>query len=187
MLKHPERITSLSASRVGEAVTLTEGVSVSDDDSLPDDVSLHPAFRTSFDKLVAEVTELKQAALERYTSHPKTNLLKRLLDVILIEVPRDPSASEYSLGNTLGLAHRHWRRAKFLGRFRLFFRYSSAQKTIIYAWVNDDTTLRKAGARTDPYAVFTQRLKTGCPPDDWDDLIKDCMADNTAQKPNEAL
>jgi toxin YhaV len=147
----------------------------------------HPAFRTSFDKLVAEVTELKQAAPERYTSHPKTKLLKRLLDVILIEVPRDPSASEYSLGNTLGLAHRHWRRAKFLGRFRLFFRYSSAQKTIIYAWVNDDTTLRKAGARTDPYAVFTQRLKTGYPPDDWDDLIKDCVADNTAQKPNEAL
>jgi antitoxin PrlF len=40
MFKHPERITSLSASRIGEAVTLTEGVSVSDDDSLPGDVSL---------------------------------------------------------------------------------------------------------------------------------------------------
>ena len=67
--------------------------------------------------------------------------------------------------------YRHWRRAKFLGRFRLFFRFSSAHKTIVYAWVKDETTLRKAGARTDPYAVFMRRLREGNPPDRWDELL----------------
>jgi toxin YhaV len=40
----------------------------------------------------------------------------------------------------------HWRRAKFLSRFRLFFRYNSKAKVIIYAWVNEENTLRKAGS-----------------------------------------
>jgi Toxin with endonuclease activity YhaV. len=137
----------------------------------------HPAFRDTFDKLVNEVADLKRTQAEAYPLHPKTKLLKRLLDVILVDIPRDPSAPGYTLGNTLGPAYRHWRRAKFLGRFRLFFRYSRAQKSIIYAWVNDENTLRKAGAQTDPYAVFAHRLRTGNPPDDWDSLMKECLAD----------
>lgn len=64
--------------------------------------------------------------------------------------PRNPNSVEYQLGNTLGPAHRHWRRAKFLGRFRLFYRFSTAHRAIVYAWVNDETTLRKANSRTDP-------------------------------------
>ncbi len=56
--------------------------------------------------------------------------------------------------------------------FRLFFRFSSSHKAIVYAWVNDETTLRKAGAQRDPYAIFTKRLKEGNPPDDWDSLVK---------------
>jgi toxin YhaV len=72
----------------------------------------------------------------------------------------------------LGPAYRQWRRAKFLGRFRLFHRFSNAAKAIVYAWVNDETTFRKAGSRTDPYAIFDQRLCRGDPPDDWDDLFR---------------
>ena len=87
------------------------------------------------------------------------------------EIPRDPNAAEFQLGNTLGPAHRHWRRAKFLGRFRLFFRFSSMHKAIVYAWVNDETTLRKAGARSDPYAAFSRQLREGNPPDGWEDLL----------------
>jgi toxin YhaV len=71
----------------------------------------------------------------------------------------------------LGPAHRHWRRARFLGRFRLFYRFSTVQKAIVYVWVNDETTLRKAGARTDPYAIFNKRLRDGDPPEDWDGLF----------------
>jgi toxin YhaV len=133
----------------------------------------HTAFGKAFETLSDTVAELKKEEPKSYTAHPKAKLLKRILDLILEEVPRDPNAVEYQLGNTLGAAHRHWRRAKFLGRFRLFYRFSSAHRAIIYAWVNDETTLRKAGSHTDPYAIFNKRLREGDPPDNWDDLFRE--------------
>lgn len=136
----------------------------------------HPAFSQGLEKLIRTVGALEKQQPQTFRGHPKTKLLKRILDVILVEVPRDPNASEFQLGNTLGPAYRHWRRAKFLGRFRLFFRFSSAHKTVIYAWVNDETTLRKAGAHSDPYAVFTRRLREGNPPDNWDALLREAEA-----------
>ncbi|AOX26858.1 hypothetical protein C0053_19200 [Pseudomonas aeruginosa] len=36
-----------------------------------------------------------------------------------------------------------------------------------YAWVNDENTLRSAGSKSDPYAVFEKILGRGNPPDDW--------------------
>ncbi len=133
----------------------------------------HPAFSDTFDALVAEVARLRTANPDGYAQHPKAKLLKRILDLVEVEIPRDPGAAEYALGNTLGPEHRHWRRAKFLGRFRLFFRYSSKERVIIYAWVNDENTLRKAGGRHDPYTVFNALLRNGRPPDDWDALFKE--------------
>jgi toxin YhaV len=132
----------------------------------------HPAFGEVIEGLTEAVEELKNDRPASYSSHPKAKLLKRIMDLILDEIPRDPNAIEYQLGNTLGPAHRHWRRAKFLGRFRLFYRFSSVHRAIVYAWVNDESTLRKAGSRTDPYAIFNKRLREGNPPDDWDDLFR---------------
>lgn len=48
--------------------------------------------------------------------------------------------------------------------------------TIIYAWLNDESTLRKAGSQTDPYAVFHRMLERGAPPSDWDALVRACEA-----------
>jgi toxin YhaV len=76
----------------------------------------------------------------------------------------------------LGAARRHWRRAKFLSRFRLFFRYNSKAAVIIYAWVNDENTLRKAGSGNDPYHLFGGMLRKGRPPDDWAALEKEATA-----------
>ena len=132
----------------------------------------HPAFGDALDKLIHAVQRLKEEQPDTFAEHPKAKLLKRVLEVVLDEIPRDPNAAEFQLGNTLGPKRRHWRRAKFLGRFRLFFRFSSTQKAIVYAWVNDETTLRKAGSQTAPYTVFIKRLKEGNPPDDWDDLLR---------------
>jgi toxin YhaV len=137
---------------------------------------VHPAFAETFDTLVAEVARLRANDRKGYLQHPKTKLLKRIVDLIETEIPRDPGAAEYSLGNTLGPMHRHWRRAKFLGRFRLFFRYHSKAGVIIYAWVNDENTLRKAGGSNDPYHVFGGMLRKGRPPDDWDALMKEARA-----------
>ena len=64
-------------------------------------------------------------------------------------------------------------RAKFGGqRFRLFFRYDSKAKVIVYAWVNDDDSKRTYGSKTDAYAVFKKMLDKGNPPDDWEALLK---------------
>lgn len=137
---------------------------------------VHPAFSKPFDALTGEVERLAAADPKGYVEHPKAKLLKRIVDLIESEIPRDPGAAEYALGNTPGPAHRHWRRAKFLGRFRLFFRYSSRARVTIYAWVNDENTLRTAGGRNDPYTVFGALLRKATPPDGWDALMKEARA-----------
>ena len=137
---------------------------------------VHPAFSEPFDALVGEVERLQKSDPKGFGHHPKAKLLKRIVDLVEKEIPRDPGAAEYNLGNTLGPAHRHWRRAKFLSRFRLFFRYNSTAEVIIYAWVNDEDTLRKAGSSNDPYHLFGGMLRKGRPPDGWEDLMRQAAA-----------
>jgi toxin YhaV len=93
-------------------------------------------------------------------------------EFIFKRIPEDPSAPEFRQGKTLGTDKKHWFRAKFNRRFRLFFRYSSTEKVIIYSWINDEYSLRKEGAKTDPYNIFTKMLASGNPPDSWNDLLK---------------
>jgi toxin YhaV len=130
-------------------------------------------FAEALDALEQEVARLAEADPAGYITHPKTKLFIRISDLILDEIPLNPNAPEYGLGNTPGPSRRHWRRAKFLQRFRLFYRFESASRTIVYAWMNDENTLRKAGSRSDPYAVFLRRLDRGEPPDDWKALLRD--------------
>ena len=54
----------------------------------------------------------------------------------------------------------------------MFFRFPPASRTIIYAWLNDENTMRNAGSHTDPYAVFHGMLERGAPPRDWDALVR---------------
>ena len=131
-----------------------------------------PAFERQLADLTTHVEALRQTNPTDADGHPKSKLLKRILEIVLDEIPRDPTNKAYRLGTALGAAYKDWSRAKFLGRFRLFFRFSSRQKMIIYCWINDENTLRKAGAKTDPYAVFAGMLKAGDPPNDWDGLVK---------------
>ena len=56
----------------------------------------------------------------------------------------------------------------------MFFRYDSRSRVIVYAWANNQETLRAAGSRNDPCAVFSRMLERGNPPDDWDDLVNAC-------------
>ncbi len=134
---------------------------------------MYPAFKAVYDGLVAEVGRLAAASPDDYVSHPKTKLLARINRIILDEIPADPGHKDYRQGKALGAANKNWFRAKFLkGRFRLFYRYDSSSKLIIYCWINDENTLRKEGARTDPYAVFKGMLESGKPPTDWGDLVE---------------
>ena len=86
-----------------------------------------------------------------FESNANFKLFRGLSQLMLEVVPGDPARDEYRQGDTLGSAHRHWRRAKIGRRFRLFFRYDSKAKVIVYAWVNDEQTLRSSGSKSDPY------------------------------------
>ena len=47
-----------------------------------------------------------------------------------------------------------------------------SKQLIVYAWVNDERTLRQRGGRSDPYEVFRHMLASGNPPNDWSALVK---------------
>ncbi|MCF8091790.1 MAG: type II toxin-antitoxin system YhaV family toxin [Desulfotignum sp.] len=77
-------------------------------------------------------------------------LFNALSELIFETIPANPNRKRYRQGNTMGPAYRHWRRAKIGRRFRLFFRFDSRSKIIIFAWVNDERTLRASGSKTAP-------------------------------------
>ena len=107
----------------------------------------HPLFLDQLERLLAAVERARRADPQGWQSKADTRLLVALRGLVLNRIPRDPLAPEFRQGNTLGKGHRHWFRAKFGGnRFRLFFRADSRARVIVYAWVNDRETLRKAGA-----------------------------------------
>lgn len=133
----------------------------------------HPLFLDQLEKLTENVELLKAKKPEEYRKNANTELLAALNKLVFETVPADPTATAYRQGSTLGDDYKHWFRAKFgNGRFRLFFRYDSNAKVIIFAWVNDETTLRTYGAKTDAYKVFKGMLEDGNPPDDWAALHK---------------
>lgn len=133
----------------------------------------HPLLLDQLEKLTATVEQLAGTKPDSYRQNANTKLLAALATLIFDKIPRDPTSHIYLQGNTLGASRRYWFRAKFgAGRFRLFFRYSSQAKIIIFAWVNDENTLRTYGAKTDAYAVFKNMLESGNPPDDWAELLK---------------
>ena len=147
----------------------------------------HPLFLDQLERLLAAVERAKRADPEGWQGKADARLLAALRALLLDRIPRDPLAAEFRQGNTLGPAHRHWFRAKFGGnRFRLFFRADSRAKVIVYAWVNDRDTLRKAGAGTDPYAVFARMLGHGNPPDDWPALLAAAQAPDAQRRFNAA-
>ena len=136
------------------------------------------------DCLIAQLRKLETAASRAKANDPQgslsnanVKLFNALAQLIFEAVPSDPNRDEYRQGNTMGPAFRHWRRAKIGRRFRLFFRFDTKSRVIIFAWVNDERTLRSSGAKTDPYAVFQKMLKSGNPPDDWDTLQAASKAD----------
>ncbi len=135
------------------------------------------------DCLIEQLQKLDAAVRARaqepkgFESNANVKLFNALAQLIFEVVPTDPNRDEYRQGNTMGSAFRHWRRAKIGRRFRLFFRFDSKTRIIIFAWVNDEHTLRSSGSRTDPYAVFQKMLKSGHPPDDWAALLAASKAD----------
>ena len=136
-------------------------------------VLAHPLFLDQLEKLVEAVETVKAKKPDDYHKNANTKLLAAIIKLVFETIPADPTATTYRQGSTPGDEHKHWFRAKFgNGRFRLFFRYDTRSKVIIFAWVNDETTLRTYGSRNDAYKVFKGMLDDGNPPNDWDALYK---------------
>src|ERR1035438_8592142 len=102
------------------------------------DLFAHPLLLDQLDRLVAAVEREKAKNPTAYSSGANAKLLAALRRLIFEVIPQDPTRPDYRQGRTLGRDRKHWFRAKFgNGRFRLFFRFDSRNRIIVYAWVND--------------------------------------------------
>lgn len=130
----------------------------------------HPLFLKQVETLL-EAVEEDEAKKRRGTANMK--VLRGIYSTAFSDIPADPGAARFRLGNTMGPQYRHWFRAKFGGgRFRLFYRFQSRARIIVFGWVNDQETLRTRGAKSDAYAVFRRMLESGNPPDSWEQLYR---------------
>ena len=136
------------------------------------------AFEPFAERLAAlkkEVERLREKDPEGYHRHPTTVLLASVYRAVTETVPADPDHPQFRVGHSLGARYAHWRRIKrgLPPRYRLFYRFSSRPvQVIVYAWLNDEATLRKAEAKTDVYAVFQRMLARGEVPSDIEVLKK---------------
>ena len=137
----------------------------------------HDCLSDQLKKLHTAAERAKQQNPESFETNANVRLFGALSKLLFDVVPSDPNREEYRQGNTMGTAFRHWRRAKIGRRFRLFFRFDSKTRIIIFAWVNDENTLRSSGSKSDPYIVFQRMLERGHPPDDWAALMTASQSD----------
>jgi toxin YhaV len=133
-------------------------------------------FKAALDELEAVVARLTTDDPAGYKTHPKAKLLASVYRAITQLVPVNPDAPQFRLGKTLGTANTNWRRVKkgMPDRYRLFFRFASSPvKVIVYVWLNDEDTLRKAGSKSDVYESFKRMLARGVVPGDIEDLLRE--------------
>jgi len=120
-----------------------------------------PEVEQRYLKLRNEVRRLKRELSEdAYAEHPTVKLFAAVLRIITQTVPNDPDAPEFWLKAGLG----KFRRAKGHGlppHYRLFWVFSNKLRVIIFLYLNDQATLRKEGAGTDPYRVFRRMIDRG--------------------------
>ena len=131
----------------------------------------HPHFEDQWAKLSNEVRRLATKEPVGYRSHRKTKKLATLEKLMFEVIPQDPGNRLWLQGSSLGEENRAWKRAKFGQQYRLFFRFDSAAKIIIYGWINDEKTLRARQSKTDAYLIFQKMLESGNPPTSWDELL----------------
>jgi toxin YhaV len=140
-------------------------------------VFAHPVFLAQLEALGTQVESLRRKDPAGYRGKNPSKRLAAIIKLAFDVIPQDPARPEYRQGNTLGDDRRHWFRAKFFQQYRLFFRYHAQARVIVFAWVNDEGTLRAHESDDDAYRVFRRMLEGGCPPDGWDTLLAEARAE----------
>lgn len=136
----------------------------------------HPLFLDQLERLVQQVEGLRKKDPIGYLQKNASKRLAAITRLVFEIIPQDPTHPAYRQGHTLGDAHTHWFRAKFFQQYRLFFRYHTPSRVIVFAWVNDEQTRRAYEQADDAYRVFSQMLARGHPPDDWATLLAEARA-----------
>lgn len=134
-------------------------------------ILLHPFFRAQMAELKAEVERAKSKDPANFHKKNAAKRFAAALKLAFEVIPQDPGSAVYRQGHTLGPENAHWRRAKFLQQYRLFFRYDLNARIIIHVWMNDEESKRAYDSKTDAYAVFRRKLASGDPPSGWDELL----------------
>lgn len=133
----------------------------------------HSLFAEQYQSLKEKVEALKTKDPQGYIKKNASKRLAAIYKLVYEIIPQDPARPDYRQGKTLGDKNKHWFRAKFFQQYHLFFRYHLESKEIVYAWVNDEGNKRAYESKTDAYKVFAKMLKSGHPPDNWNDLLKE--------------
>lgn len=137
----------------------------------------HPLFLDELDSLIDQVKELKSKDPVNYLKKNAGKRLGAIAKLAFAFIPMNPGLPEYRQDSTLGDNHKHWFRAKFFQQYRIFFRFDSTSKIIVYSWVNNEQSKRSYGSKSDAYRVFEKMINSGQPPDNWDQLLKEAKGD----------
>lgn len=141
----------------------------------------HPLLLDQLDRLAA-------AADREDARGSNRKLLAHVLDLLVERIPQEPGAAAFRHGGALDGAGREWFRGKTGGgRYRLFYRFSSRERVIVYGWLNDEESLRTRGSRTDAYTVFAKMLRQGNPPATWQELVTAATDPATLARMHEAI
>ena len=150
-------------------------------------ILVHPQMIAQYKALIDATKAEKKKNPKTYQDSKPAKLLAAVIKLMDEDVPADPTDPKYRLGNSLGKGGVNWFRAKFYQQFRLFFRYSTKEKIIIFAWVNDEDTKRAYESADDAYKIFEKMLTDGSPPNNWTELKAEAEAaikDFAAIKPS---
>ena len=133
----------------------------------------HEGLIEQLQKLQAAAQRAQAQDPQGFESNANVKLFNALAQLMLETVPSDPNRDEYRQGNTMGPAFRHWRRAKVGRRFRLFFRFDSKAKIIIFmAMMEAQTYFAERQARADVAAFDAVMARTGGePPREGDRIL----------------
>lgn len=143
-------------------------------------------FARRYAQLEDRLLYLAQKDPEGYVRHEEVKFFKRVRNAMNVCL-EDPSRKEYEMGDllarqqhngkSLGKGHGHWRRIKkdMPSRYRLFFVFSLAACEVIFAWLNDEDSLRRAGHKKDVYAVFARLVASGKIPGLYSALKKESV------------
>ena len=131
----------------------------------------HPAFKAQLNQYLVAAIVSKSIVGEDWKNTKAGKKYIAALRLVHEIIPRNPGDPAFRLGKALGPKHSHWFRAKFFQQYRIFFRYSSLSRVIVYGWMNNESTKRAYESKTDAYAVFKRMLEQGKVPNNWDELI----------------